>query len=344
MAKMRAAVQVATRKIEIWEIDRPVPRTGEILVQVKACSLCTWEQRSYLGIQHAQLPFSGGHELSGVVVEKGPGTRTDIAIGDHVVLSPRACGYCYYCLRGEDARCPEAYKVMRHPKITGPLGLAEYLLVEHREVIQVASSLPFAEASLTEPLACAVSAAMKVATRLADDVVVIGAGTMGLINVFVQKLLGARVIVSEIDEARCEKARAAGAHEVINAGSTDPVAAVKELTGGRGADVVVVSIGLQKANEQAMAMLSKSGKLMLFASAHPAVPIELDPNRVHREALVITGTTSKHRSDFQKAARILSHGLISVKPLLEAQFPLDQITEAFELSVRPDTYRVTVTF
>lgn len=341
---MRAAVQVATRKVEIWELDRPVPGPGEMLVQVKACSLCTWEQRSYLGIQHATLPFTGGHELAGVVVEKGPRTRDDLSVGDHVVLAPRACGYCFYCLRGEDARCPDAYKVKRHPEVSGPLGLAEYLLVDHREVIQVAPGLPFAEASLTEPLACAVSAAMKVGTRLADDVVVIGAGTMGLMNVFVQKLLGARVIVSEIDAARCAKAREVGAHAVINAAQTDPVAAVKELTDGRGADVVVVSIGLAKANEQGLAMLGKSGRLMLFASAHPATPIALDPNRVHRESLVITGTTSKHRSDFQKASRLLSHGLVSVKPLLEAQLPLDQVAEAFELAVQPHTYRVTVVF
>src|SRR5207302_2564728 len=152
----------------------------------------------------------------------------------------------------------------------GPGGLAEYKVVPARAAFEIPVELSFDEAALAEPVSCVVHSVRALEPQLGDDVVVIGAGPMGLLNALVLKRRGARVIVCELDAARREKAKALGADVVIDPAATDPIWEVRALTGGRGADAVVAAVGSARVDALAFGMVAKTGKVALFASAHPS--------------------------------------------------------------------------
>jgi L-iditol 2-dehydrogenase len=179
--------------------------------------------------------------------------------------------------------------------------------------------------------------------ELADDVVVIGAGPMGLLNLLVLKRRGARVIVCELDASRRKKAAELGADVVLEPGAGEMVAQVRELTGGRGADAVVAAVGSAQVDALAFDMVGKTGKVVLFASAHPSPSLAIDHNRLHKDEVQVLGVESKSVQDFATAVRLLSLRLIDVRPLIDRCVPLAELERAFELAIRPETYRIVVT-
>jgi L-iditol 2-dehydrogenase len=179
--------------------------------------------------------------------------------------------------------------------------------------------------------------------ELGDDVVVIGAGPMGMLNLLVLKQRGVRVIVCELDAGRRDKARSLGADVVLDPHDGDFVAQVSELTDNRGADAVVAAVGSAQADALAFHMVAKTGKVVLFASAHPSPELSVDHNLIHKNEVDVLGVEGKSVQDFLIAVRLVSHRLIDVRPLIDQCVPLAQLETAFELALRPDTYRIVVT-
>jgi threonine dehydrogenase-like Zn-dependent dehydrogenase len=341
---MRVAVMTGVREVELWELPKPRPNLGEVLIKSKACALCTWEQRTYTGVAQGRFPFAGGHEYSGLVEEIGEGTRTELKVGDLVTVGASSCGQCYYCRRGEETKCQWMYAAGReYEELWGPMGLAEYRIAPVEKVYRHCPDLPYVEAALSEPTACVVHAQRRLRIELAEDVLVIGAGTMGLLNMLVAKARGTRVMVSELDPKRCERAAELGAHKVFNPKQVDMPQAVKDATHGRGADVVIVAIGNAAANKQALQAVGPLGRVMMFAAAHPSEEVCVDPNWLHRDQVVLTGSVSGDVHGFRVATKLLSNRLIDVAPLIQKTMPLDKVKEALELAVTPGTYRVVVT-
>ncbi|MBV9894270.1 MAG: alcohol dehydrogenase catalytic domain-containing protein [Chloroflexi bacterium] len=339
---MRAGVLVAPRELEVREFNLPRPGPGQVLVRVRATALCTWEQRTFQGIQDIKTPFVGGHETSGVVAAVGEGV-TSVKVDDRVTLGPVACDECYYCRRGFPSRCESYLGRFSLDGAWGPWGLADYKLVPARAAFRFAADLSFEEASLAEPISCVVHSVRAVQPELADDVVVIGAGPMGLLNLLVLKRRGARVIVCELDPARRQKAAELGADVVPDPDDGDFTAQVRGLTDGRGADAVVAAVGSAQVDALAFDMVGKTGKVVLFASAHPSPSLAVDHNRIHKDEIDVLGVESKSVQDFAIAVRLLSQRLIDVRPLIDRCVPLSELETAFELAIRPDTYRIVVT-
>jgi L-iditol 2-dehydrogenase len=339
---MQAGVLVAPRTLELRSFAVPPPGPGEVLVRVQATALCTWEQRTYQGIQTVKTPFVGGHETAGTVAAVGAGVYVS-RVGDRVTLGPVDCGECFYCRRGYPARCEQRVGGFSLDGAWGPWGLAEYRLVPARALYAVPPDLSFAEASLAEPVSCVVHGVRALQPELGDDVVVIGAGPMGLLNVLVLKRRGARIIVCELDRVRREKARNLGADVVLDPSQGDVVQEVKALTGGRGADAVVAAVGSARVDELAFQLVGKTGKVVLFASAHPSAGLGVDHNLIHKNEVSVLGVEGKNVADFRIAVKLLSDRLIDVRPLIDRLVPLAELQTAFELAIRPDTYRVVVT-
>src|SRR5207237_4556694 len=202
--------------------------------------------------------------------------------GDAVAVGPVACDECYYCRRGFPARCEQILGRFSLDGAWGPWGLAEYKLVPARALFRIAADLSFEEASLAEPITCVVHSVRALQPELGDDVVVIGAGPMGLLNMLVLKRRGARVIVCELDATRREKARSLGADVVLEPTDGDFVEQVTALTGGRGADAVIAAVGSARVDQMAFALVARTGKVVLFASAHPSAPLAVAPNLLHK--------------------------------------------------------------
>ena len=330
---MRVAVITDVRQVELREVPKPQPGAGEALVKIKACGLCTWEQRTYSGMdKETPRPFAGGHEFAGVVEAIGDGTQTDLKVGDQVAVGARPVG----------KHDLNRYQ-LEYSGLWGPMGLSEYMAIPVGRAYRLVPDLPLEEGCFAEPLACAVHAANKIDLGLGEDVVVIGAGPMGMLNMMLAKRRGAHVIVSEIDPERNDRALELGADFTVNPKTEDAPQRVRELTGGKGADVVIIAIGNQAANLDALKMVAEFGTVMFFASAHPATDLAIDPNFIHRKQVTLTGARHPSVEGFETSTALLSKRLIDVRPLIHKKVPLDNIKEAFELANRPDTYRVIVT-
>lgn len=330
---MRVAVVTDVRQVELREVPKPQPGAGEVLVKIRACGLCTWEQRTYSGVDHeTRRPFAGGHEFAGLVEAIGDGTKTDLKAGDRVAVGVQPTG----------KHNLDRFR-FDYAGLWGPMGLSEYMAIPVGRAYKVADDLPLEEACFAEPVACAVHAANKINVGLGNDVVVIGAGPMGMLNMMLAKRRGARVIVSEVDPGRNDRALELGADATVNPGNEDTAQRVREITGGKGADTVIVAIGNHAANLDALKMVADFGTVMFFASAHPATDLAIDPNFIHRKQVTLTGARHPSVEGFEVATALLSKRLINVRPLIHTTIPLDNIKEAFELAIRPDTYRVIVT-
>lgn len=345
--KTKVAAVVGKGKVEVKEVEIKRPQRGQILLRQRACALCTMEQRFFTGV-FDRYPGVWGHEVSGVVEAVGPDTSTLLRPGDHVARACGvSCGECYQCDMGFGVFCLEKTQrlpTVGYPKdLPGIYGMSEYALVDPRTVVKMDEEIPFEESCLTEPVACVTQGANKLNIQLGQTVVVIGAGTMGLLNMMVAKARGAFVVVSEVDESRRDNALKVAAHASIDPSCQDIAGQLKAINSGRLADVVITAIGAKSANEDALKLLDPQGTMVLFASAHPGVPISIDPNVVHRTGICITGTVSKNRKDAHQASILISKRIIDVKPVIERTYPLPDAEEALRVASGGGTYRIVVT-
>lgn len=341
MSKYKVSVMTAEKTIEMREMDLRHPAAGQVLVKVDSCAICTMEQRVYNGLMK-YYPFTGGHEVSGTVSEIGEGVA-GVKPGDKVSIRLlTSCGECYYCRSGHENQCVLSFKASVHEGLNGPGGLAEYMLVDSKIVYKMADDLDLTYASLAEPLACCVHSVGKGDIHLGDDVVVIGAGIMGAFHIQLAKLRGARVIACEVDTERLEIAKKMGADVLVNSAEVDAVEKVKELTDGRGADVVFCTAALVDLAGQAISMTGKLGRCVMYSSFHPKKPIDLDVNNVHYSEMVITGSVNPEMKDFLTSTKLLSGKLIDPTALVSEVIPFAELDRAFERAVDPKTYRIIV--
>ncbi|NPV69227.1 MAG: alcohol dehydrogenase catalytic domain-containing protein [Firmicutes bacterium] len=340
----KALVIEGPRKTRLAGVPRSSPGAGEVLIRVRACALCTWEQRAFSGAQQDYYPFLGGHEFAGVVEEVGPGVVESIKPGDHVsVARIERCGQCRNCRTGFDNLCKNMHKGRTPGEIFGPGGLGQYVIAPRYQVYPVSPNLPFEEASLSEPLSCVVRSITRSRLMFGESVLVIGAGVMGALHSKLAGMMGCRVIVSEPNPDRRKFAlENLPAAAVIDPNDGDMPKTVKDMTSGYGADVVFITGGGEAAIAQGIKSLTSGGRLVLYAAFYPPVTAALDVNKVHHNEYEIIGTMSQSRDDFLRATEMLSSAAVSVRSLISGVYPLDKAQEAFEAALRPDTYRVIV--
>ncbi len=339
---MRRSVFVGPRQIEFQEIPIPSPRPDQVLVKVRAAALCTWEQRMYTG-EEPTYPMSGGHEVSGVVVDVGQNVF-GLEPGDHVTVAGlKRCGQCESCLRGHDNICENMWKIRDADPTPGPAGFGEYVLRLGVDCFKIAKDIPMEHASLSEPLACVLRSVKHAGIKPGERVVIIGAGLMGMLHLLLAKMRGAVVIVSEPDEHRRAKALELGADAAFDPLTEDYVETVKAHTGGLGANVTFICVARHSTVEPAVVATTNGGRVLCYSSFYPKEQkIEVDPNIFHKKEVTLTGTMSQTREDFHEAAQLISNRAIDLAPLISATFPLDELDKAFEAALSVDTYRVII--
>lgn len=341
--KMRFAVLTEAKIAEIHE--RPLPKIGdnEVLVKQEACNICTTDYGQWLGLrEHQPYPMAGGHENAGVILEKGPKVRDDLEIGDKVAIAYNYCGECTPCKSGATTECTQVSHDPTEDGYYGGFGFADYCVRNARTLIKMNKDLPSSEASFLEPLATVIKGFRKLRLKPLETVVIVGAGTMGVVNAKAARAYGCRVIITEVSEMKIESARSMG-FEVVNSIKDNPVEKVKELTNGQGADVVIIAVGVTQANQQALDMVKDvEGRILLFAAGYPAPKLEVDSNYIHYKKIELIGTYGADMQDFITSAKMLNEKLVDMSELVETTFPLEDIQEAYEIASESDSYRVSI--
>jgi len=329
---MKAARLYGVRDLRVEEVPDPEPGPGEALIQIHACGVCPSDLRSYLaprpGTGAMSLPRTPGHEWAGVVVAVGPSSGDEaeptINVGERVVADWRqVCGKCYQCRRGVFNYCENLQHAVRG-------GFAGYGAAPFSQLRVIPDNVSFEEASFSEPLACVIQAHGYTEINLGDDVVIVGAGPIGLLHLQIARNRGARVIVSDPIATRLEKAKEMGAHDVVDASASDPVAQVKALTNGRGANAVIVAVGGAVPISQGLDMAAINGWVNAFAGTYPSAEMPVDPNLIHYRQIRFTGSHDFTPHHFTTALKLIEHGIVRVAPLISHRFQLDDIREGFE--------------
>ncbi|WP_301175210.1 S-(hydroxymethyl)mycothiol dehydrogenase [Actinomadura geliboluensis] len=273
--------------VRIETINIPDPGPGEAVVQVQACGVCHTDLHYREGGINDEFPFLLGHEAAGIVESVGAGV-TEVAPGDFVVLNWRAvCGQCRACLRGRPWYCFNTHNAAQKmtledgTELSPALGIgafADKTLVAAGQCTKVDAA---AKPEVAGLLGCGVMAGLGAAINTGqvgrgDTVAVIGCGGVGAAAVLGARLAGAaKIIAVDLDERKLATASGLGATHTVNAEEADVVEAVRELTGGFGADVVVEAVGRPETYEQAFYARDLAGTVVLVGVPTPEMKLEL---------------------------------------------------------------------
>ncbi|MGG5318716.1 zinc-dependent alcohol dehydrogenase [Enterococcus sp. AZ072] len=346
MDTCKAAIFTEVEKLEVVDIKKPVPKANEVLVELKTCAICTWEQRVYKGINQVDFPFIGGHEEAGIITAVGSDIDLKLwNIGDRVVVGMlTSCGECENCRIGEESSCQNfSYENMVGGLDTrGMGGFSQYLAVPVSKLFKIADKLSYEEAALTEPLSCVVHSVELANIQLGESVVVIGAGIMGAFHAILARNKGGRVIVVEPNEQRLDFLKTLGFNELINPNQVNVVEAVLALTDNKGADIILNTVGVSKLAEESIEMSALYGRVVLYSSYHPDTPISVSPNKLHRRMTKLVGTANSNTHDFITAMKLLNEGIVDVKPFISGTYPLVSIVEGIQAALTPETYRIVI--
>jgi L-iditol 2-dehydrogenase len=339
---MKAVYFLGPGRLELREVPIPEPAVGEVVVKVKAAPTCGTDLKGYRrGHKLFKAPMPFGHEWAGVIHSVGAGI-TRWKEGDPVTGANSApCNGCYYCRRGRQQLC-------EHLDSRFNFGTyAEYLRVPAHIVAQnmhpVPPHLPFEEAAIIEPLACAVLGAMYADVRLGDTVAIIGSGAQGLMQMQIVKSLGAaRVIMLGRQQGRLERAKSLGADHTISTLDTDGVKAVKALTNGRGADVVIEAAGSAETWQMAVQMARPGANVVLFSGLPSGAQVTFDATQLHYSEMNIRGVFHHTPRTVEIALQLLSSGQVKGSTLIDGKIPLAEVEEGLLRMYRSEVIKLAV--
>jgi L-iditol 2-dehydrogenase len=335
---VRAVVYVGPGQLRLHDAHEQSLRPGDARVQVEGCGVCGTDVRIFNGEHQAYDQVSGrvpGHEIVGRLVEvAGDVRRIGVTVGDRVFVAPNfGCGACERCASGNENVCASTQAV----GITLDGGFAEQVIVPARAVgrgnlIPISDTITPASATLIEPLACVLRGQEKAGLRLGDTVFVAGGGPAGLLHVALAKARGASLIIcSEISPTRRDAAIRAGASHTIDPQSDDPSDVVKDLTCGRGLDVVIAAAPVHALQTAAVELAGRGGRVVFFAGLPKTQPtVEINSNTIHYRELTLVGTTASTNQNCRTAAQLVSEGVLALDWMVSDVMPLEKHTSAIE--------------
>lgn len=344
---MKAAILTRIGEIVFTETPKPTSSDSEILVHVKAATICGTDLRIIRGekTQGVRIPLIIGHEFSGEVVEIGKDVD-HFSPGDRVCVDPvLSCGQCFYCLHGMENVCLNR-KAIGY-EYDGCF--AEYVripagFIKSGNVQIVPQGVSWVAGALAEPLGCCLNGQRKLDLSLGDTVAVIGAGPIGLMHSMLAKASGAgKVIVSEPNEKRRETALKFGADLLVDPIRESLEEVVLAKTNGIGADVVILAIGNPQLANIVLKLARKGGRISLFAGFSKGDMPAMDVNMIHYNELAVFGASALQRRDLKKSLDMMERKLVEVDELVSHTFTLENILEAVALAESGEAIKVALT-
>jgi D-arabinitol dehydrogenase (NADP+) len=333
---VKAAYYEAMHEIDVREAPDPEPGPEDVLIRVHACGICGTDQHIFDGDLGGPLPLIGGHELAGEVVSVGAEVPDDFPVGERVAVEPNiSCGSCFYCQRGQVNHCLRWSAI----GVTRDGGFADYVVAPATNVYRV-GEMDYEVAAFIEPLSCVVYGLKRLEIPLGANVLIYGAGPIGLLMLQLVRHGGASEIAAvDLKQDKLDLAGTLGATTTVAAGpSADP--ALREAS-PLGFDVVIDCTGVPSVVEHTLTHVRNNGKLLFFWVNPPDARISISPYEVYRRDLQIFGSFAL-RFTFQDALALLASGAVDVKPLLSERLPIDRFAEALGLAGSGEALKVQI--
>ena len=319
---MRAAVFESVGVLTVAEVPEPViTNPGDVKVRVLACGICGTDLHILHNPPHhpATLGVTLGHEFVGDVVDVGSDVSS-VSPGDRVVVRPMVtCGTCSDCLSGAPNHC----STMTVHGVFDDGGLADFAIVSATACLPVSTHVPVHIAALVEPLACVINAVRKASVMPGDNVVVLGAGAIGLMFLALCTAAGAATVtVVEPSESRAHRASAMGATRVVNPTRESTVDVVEDTLGG-GANVVIDAVGSQFAT--AVSLAARRARIVLFGM-NTSAEAPIKQHLITERELVVLGSFVGQHS-FPDAIRLVESDLIDFSPIVSHRYSLTDLAD-----------------
>ena len=344
---MKAAVYLAPENMVVKEVEEPKCGPGEVKLKVGACAICGTDVRIYFfGQKNVKPPAIVGHEIAGTIVEIGKGVE-GLKVGQKAcVITPVGCGRCRYCRAGKHNLCVD----FRAIGYDFPGGFAQYITlnsiaVTQGNVLPIPDGVPFDEAALVEPLSCAINGQTYLNIGIGDSVVIIGAGPIGCMHLELAKSQGAtKTIMVDVAPAKLDLVRSRFEADLfIDSSREDPVKRVMDETGGGGADVVIVACSAHVAQQQAVAMAAKLGRVSFFAGLPKDKPtIEFDSNALHYREISLFGAYASHATEYMSALALVASRKVDARKLISHRVPLEGLAEAIRTVRAGNSLKIVV--
>lgn len=320
-------------EMEIVPVEMPALRDNDVLVKMEYVGICGSDVHYYekgrIGNFIVEGDFILGHECAGEVVKVGSAVK-GLKVGDKVALEPGiTCGQCEFCKGGKYNLCPDV-EFLATPPYHGCL--KNYIAFPENMAFKLPDNVSTKEGALVEPLAVGLHAAAQGGVKLGDKVVVLGAGCIGLVTLLACKAFGAtEVIVVDVIDKRLECAMNLGASHVINAKKENTLDKIAELTGGKGADIVIETAGSEFTIKQTAYAVKRGGTIVLVGLA-PKDVIEFDFMQIMTKEADIK-SVFRYRNLYPAAIGAIADGKIDVKGIVTHEFDFEDSKKAFDFVI-----------
>ncbi len=328
--KNRAAYMTGIKQIEIRDIEVPKLKDKDVLVKLEYVGICGSDvhylEHGKIGDFIVNGDFILGHECSGTVVEIGSGVQ-NLKVGDKVALEPGiTCGQCEFCKTGRYNLCPDV-EFLATPPYHG--SLMNYIAFPENMCFKLPENISTKEGALVEPLAVGLHAAMQGNVKLGDSVVILGAGTIGLVTLLACKAYGAtEITIVDVIPKRLEYAKKLGATATINAAEADVFAEIDKMTNKKGVDIVIETAGSARTISQTPYLIKNGGTIVLVGLA-PQDIIEFNFAKIMAKEAQIK-SVFRYRNIYPTAIKAIAKGMIDITGIVTHEFEFDETAKAFD--------------
>ncbi|OUS75523.1 Zn-dependent alcohol dehydrogenase [Paenibacillus sp. MY03] len=346
---MKAVRLYEKNDIRIIDVPMPTINERELLIQVKRAGICGTDMRiiknGFPGVT-ADNPRTLGHEFSGIIAEVGSAVE-GYSEGMRVTVAPNmGCGICDACVQGDQHLCRD-YTALG---IQSDGGFAEYVRIPEQairfgNIVRIPDNVSDDAAALNEPLSCVYNGIKQCPVNPGDNVLIIGAGPIGLMYAMLAKMSGAgKVFINNRSPDRLRICKEVDS-TFIPVGPEGIQERIYELSEGKGIDMCVTANPSPEAQQLAVELAAMKGRINFFGGLpKDRQMVNLNTNAIHYKQLMVTGTTKANNHHFHKTLQFIANGIIDVNPLISARYPIEQFNEALSYAGSSQGIKTLISF